>query len=182
MTRHDALLHRDRSVVLVVDLQERLSQEVAHRDRTVSAAGKLVEGARILGVPVLVTEHNPRLKGPSVNQIRDFSPINKQIFSCFQVEAFREAIAAFPGKQLVLAGLESHICVCQTALDAMAHGWQVHVVEDACSSRTTENHQVGLRKMEGAGVLPATVETVLFEWMERAGTDEFRKILPLIKS
>ena len=182
MTRHDVLLHRDRSVVVIVDLQERLSQEVAHRDQTISAAAKLVEGARILGVPVLVTEHNARVFGPSVPEIGDVEPISKLIFSCFQVEEFHKAIAAFPGKQLVLAGLESHICVCQTALDALVHGWQVHVVEDACSSRTTENHQVGVRKMERAGVVPATVETVLFEWMEKAGTDEFRKILPLIKS
>jgi nicotinamidase-related amidase len=182
MTRHDVLLHRDRSVVVIVDLQERLSQEVAHRDRTVSAASKLVAGARILGVPVLVTEHNARVFGPSVNEIGDVDPIPKMIFSCFQVEEFQKAISAFPGKQLVLAGLESHICVCQTAFDAIAEGWQVHVVEEACSSRTTENHQVGLRKMERVGVFPATVETVLFEWMEQAGTDEFRKILPLIKS
>jgi nicotinamidase-related amidase len=182
MKRHGSLLHRDRSVLVVVDLQERLSREVSDRDRIVAAAAKLVEGARILGVPILVTEHNARVFGPSVKEVGEVSPIHKLIFSCFQVEEFQKAISAFSGGQLVLAGLESHICVCQTALDAVAEGWQVHVAEDACSSRTKENHQVGLRKMERAGVLPATVESVLFEWMERAGTDEFRKILPLIKS
>ncbi len=182
MTRSDLLLHRDRSVVVIVDLQERLSQEIVHRERAVSTVAKLVEGARILGVPVVVTEHNSRVFGPSVKEVGKVSPIPKMIFSCFQVEEFQKALTAFPGKQLVLAGLETHICVCQTALDGVAAGWQVHVVEDACSSRTTENHEVGLRKMQGAGVSPATVETVLFEWMEQAGTDEFRKILPLIKS
>ena len=182
MKRHGHLLSRDQSALVIVDLQERLSREVFDRGRVVSSAAKLVEAAGILGVPVLVTEHNARVFGPTVKEIPVSAAIQKQIFSCFRVEEFQKAASSLPGKQLVLAGLESHICVCQTALDAIAGGWQVHVVRDACSSRTKENHEVGLRKMELGGAIPATVETVLFEWMERAGTDEFRKILPLIKS
>jgi nicotinamidase-related amidase len=181
MKRHGNLLSRDRSALVVVDLQKRLSTEVVDRDRVVAAAAKLVKAAGILGVPVLVTEHNARVFGPTVEEIAAGSPIPKMIFSCFQVEEFRKALSSLSGKQLVLAGLETHICVCQTALDAIAEGWQVHVVHDACSSRTAANHAVGIRKMEAAGVIPATVETVLFEWLERAGTDEFRKILPLVK-
>ncbi len=182
MKRHGHLLSRDKSALVIVDLQERLSQEVFDRERVVSSAAKLVEAAGILGVPILTTEHNARVFGPTVKELGVDSPISKMIFSCFRVEEFREAVSRLPGKQLVLAGLESHICVCQTALDAVAEGWQVHVAQDACSSRSAPNHEVGIRKMEGAGVVPATVETILFEWLERAGTDEFRKILPLIKS
>ena len=90
-------------------------------------------------------------------------------------------LAALGRKQVVVAGYETHICVCQTALDAVAAGYQVHLVRDATSSRTKESAAVGVEKMAAAGVVPATAETVLFEWLGRAGTDEFRALLPVIK-
>jgi nicotinamidase-related amidase len=85
-------------------------------------------------------------------------------------------------RQVLVAGLETHICVCQTALDAAARGYQVHVARDASSARSEESHRVGLEKMALAGVVPASSETAIFELLERAGTDEFRKVLPLVKA
>ena len=103
------------------------------------------------------------------------------VFSCFGSEEFRAALESLGRKQVVLAGYETHVCVCQTALDAQAAGYQVHLVRDATSSRTDANGAVGTEKMSGAGVLPASTETVIFELLQRAGTDEFRALLPVIK-
>jgi nicotinamidase-related amidase len=178
--RHDHVLRRDKAALVVIDLQERLLVEVARRDQVVSNAAKLVEAATVLGVPIVVTEHHAKIFGKTAIPVP--APIHKMIFSCFSVDEFREKIGALGRRQLILAGLETHICVCQTALDAVAEGYSVHAVRDACSARTEENHAIGVEKMAGGGVIPCSTEIAIFELLERAGTDEFRRLLPLIKS
>jgi nicotinamidase-related amidase len=103
------------------------------------------------------------------------------VFSCFGSEEFRSKLESLGRKQVVLAGYETHVCVCQTALDARAAGYQVHLARDASASRADVDYGVGVEKMAGAGVLPATAETVIFELLEKAGTDEFRALLPILK-
>jgi nicotinamidase-related amidase len=182
---HPQLLRRDQAVLVLVDVQERLHAEMPRRETVALNLVKLSEAAGLLKVPVVVTEHAAKAFGPTIEPVRaalrGVVPVPKMVFSCFGSEEFRGALASLGRKQVVVAGYEAHVCVCQTALDAQAAGYQVHVVRDACGSRTDGDYAVGLDKMAGAGVLPASTETVIFELLEKAGTDEFRALLPVIK-
>jgi nicotinamidase-related amidase len=182
---HPNLLDRGRAVLVLVDVQERLHAEMVRRDEVVRTLRKLAEASRILNLPVVVTEHAVKAFGPTIEPVRsalaEYSPVHKMVFSCFGSEEFRAKLAALGRSQVVIAGYETHICTCQTALDAVAAGYAVHLVRDATSCRTEENFRVGLEKMAGAGVIPASTETVIFELLGRAGTEEFRALLPVIK-
>ena len=182
---HPHLLQRDQTVLVLVDVQERLHVEMARRDEVGANLVKLAEAAKILGIPVVVTEHAAKAFGPTIEPVRSVlapvEPLHKIVFSCFGSEEFRARLESFGRKQVVIAGYETHVCVCQTALDAQAAGYQVHLVRDASSSRSEANASVGVEKMSGAGILPASTETVIFELLQRAGTDEFRALLPVIK-
>ena len=182
---HPHLLDRDRAVLVLVDIQDRLHAEMSRREETGRNALKLAEAAKVLKLPVVVTEHAAKAFGPTIEPLRaalaDYAPVHKMVFSCFGSEEFRTKLAGLGRPQLIVAGYETHICTCQTALDAVAAGYSVHLVRDATSSRTEESARVGVEKMAGAGVIPATTETVIFELLQRAGTDEFRALLPVIK-
>ncbi len=185
MTRSPFVLQREQAVVVFVDVQERLHPEVVRREEVASRLVTLAKAARILGVPAVVTEHAVKAFGPTIAPLREalagVVPLQKIVFSCFGSEEFARALESLGRRQVLVAGLETHICVCQTALDAAARGYQVHVARDASSARSEESHRVGLEKMALGGVVPASTETAIFELLERAGTDEFRKVLPLIK-
>jgi nicotinamidase-related amidase len=182
---HPHLLQRDQAVLVLIDVQERLHAEMARRDEAAANLVKLVEAAKILGIPVVVTEHAAKSFGPTIEAVRsalaDYAPLHKLVFSCFGSDEFRAKLESLGREQVVVAGYETHVCVCQTALDARAAGYQVHLVRDASSSRSDANGVVGVEKMAGAGILPASTETVIFELLQRAGTDEFRALLPVIK-
>ncbi len=182
---HPQLLRRDQAVLVLVDVQERLHVEMSRRDAVALNLVKLAEAARLLKVPVVVTEHAAKAFGPTIEPVRaalgGVVPLHKMVFSCFGSEEFRAMLASLGRKQVVVAGYETHVCVCQTALDAKDAGYQVHLVRDASSSRMDGDYTVGLDKMAAAGVLPASTETVIFELLEKAGTDEFRALLPVIK-
>ena len=182
---HPHLLQRDQAVLVLVDVQERLHAEMPRRDDVAVRLVKLCETAKVLQVPIIVTEHAAKAFGPTIEPVRAalaaYAPLHKMVFSCFGSDEFRKALESLGRTQVVIAGYEAHVCVCQTALDAQAAGYQVHVVRDASASRTDANREVGLEKMAGAGVLPASTETVIFEMLQRAGTDEFRALLPVIK-
>lgn len=182
---HPHLLSRDGAALVLVDVQERLFAEVVRREPVSANLRKLAESARILGLPVVVTEHAVKAFGPTIEPLRQvlerYEPFHKLVFSCFGSDEFRAKLASLGRPQILIAGLETHICVCQTALDALAAGYRVHVARDASSARSEESHAVGVEKMSGAGVIPASTETAIFELLGRAGTDEFRRVLPLIK-
>jgi nicotinamidase-related amidase len=182
---HPHLLRRDQAVLVLIDVQERLHAEIARRDEAAANLVKLAEAAKILGIPVVVTEHAVKAFGPTIGPVRSalasYAPFHKLVFSCFGSEEFRAKFESLGRRQVVVAGYETHVCVCQTALDAQAAGYQVHLVRDASGSRTDANGSIGVEKMSGAGVLPASTETVIFELLQRAGTDEFRALLPVIK-
>jgi len=108
-------------------------------------------------------------------------PIDKMCFSCYGSEPFRAALMASERTQVVVCGVESHICVMQTALDALGAGFQVQVPEDAVSSRSRENWQIAMRRLRHAEVVVTCTESIIYEWLVQAGTDEFRQILPLVK-
>ena len=182
---HPDLLQRDQAVLVLIDVQERLHAEMSRRDEVASNLSKLAETAKVLGLPVVVTEHAAKAFGPTLETLRaslaPCEPLHKMVFSCFGSPEFRAKLESLGRRQVLVAGYETHVCVCQTALDAMAAGYRVHLIRDASSSRTEENHRVGLEKMSGAGAVPASTETVIFELLQRAGTDEFRALLPVIK-
>ncbi len=182
---HPSLLRRDQAVLVLVDVQDRLHAEMPRRDEVAVRLVKLAEAAKVLQVPVIVTEHAAKAFGPTIEPVRaaltGLVPVHKMVFSCFGSEEFRAKLESLGRKQVVIAGYETHVCVCQTALDARAAGYQVHLARDASASRNDADYAVGVEKMAGAGVLPASAETVIFELLEKAGTDEFRALLPVIK-
>lgn len=183
--RHKYLLSRHRSALIIVDMQELLMKEVVNNKEITTNTLKIIEAAKILGLPILLTEHVSRVFGSTLSEIKsqlsNYAPMEKIIFSCFGVDDFKRRLAETGKKQIIIVGIETHICVAQTALDAVSEGYDVHVVYDAVSARSSQDHQIGLNKMQIGGVIPCSTEIAIFDLLERAGTDEFRAILPLIK-
>lgn len=178
-------LHRDGTIFLVVDIQERLAAVMPEREKVEANAKRLIEGARVLGVPLLHTEQYPRGIGPTVATLREAiggpAPVEKITFDCCRESSFLPPLAAAGRKNVVLCGMETHICVLQTCLGLLARGFVVHVVADAVCSRDADNKRVGLEFMRDAGAVITGTETVLFQLLERAGTPEFKSVQQLIK-
>ena len=176
------VLDRDRAALVVVDVQEAFRPAVLDFDsgrRT--APPRSSQGARILGLPVVVTEQYPKGLGATVPEVAEhldgIEPIDKVCFSAAAADGFD-----LDGRdQALICGIESHVCVSQTAHDLLDRGVEVHVARDAVTSRTEENRELGLHKMEGAGAVVTSVETALFELLGAAGTDEFKQVQGLVK-
>ena len=173
-------------LLLVVDFQERLLPSIHENERTVAQAKKLVDGAKVLGVPLVWTEQYKKGLGPTAESLveaigESAEPIEKMTFGCLATGKIKDALAAHGRRTIVLCGIETHICVMQTAMEAMSDGYTVALVEDAVSSRRPEDNEVGIARMRAAGVVPTTVEMLLLEWTGVAGTETFKKILPIIK-
>lgn len=183
--RHDDLLRRDDVVLLVVDMQEKLLQRIHDHERIQRRLNVLVQGALALGVPLLYTEHYPTGLGPTEPKLKQLlngvTCVEKETFSCVREPKLLKVLRDSERTQVVVAGIETHICILQTALDLVAEGFSVHCPTDAVGSRVAESKQVGLRRMEKHGVTVTTTESVLFELMERANTDAFRSVLPLLR-
>ncbi|SDF49349.1 hydrolase [Sporolituus thermophilus] len=182
---HPFKLNRQDSALIVVDMQDKLLRAIANWETVLDGCIKMVKFAQTLGVPVVVTEQYPRGLGPTNTGISslftEFKPYEKTAFSCFGCADFREQLSRLGVKTVVLVGIEAHICVTQTALDALAAGYQVQVIADAVGSRSIDNKQLGLAKMRQAGAVITGVEIALYEWLEDANSPEFKAILPLIK-
>ena len=198
---------RARASLVVVDIQERLLPAIFEKERLVRNARVHIQGARILGLPVLLTEQYRQGLGPTVPEIAEavagsnaspavppsdsnclpcvpdhaVHPIEKLTFSAVGVPAFDQALASAGVTDVVVCGIEAHVCVSQTCLDLLERQFRVFVVADAVSSRTAENRRLGLDRMRDAGATMVSTEMVLFELLERAGTPEFKQILPLVK-
>ena len=178
-------LERQRAALVVVDVQEAFRPAVIDFDRVARNVGVLVQGARTLELPVLVTEQYPKGLGKTVPEVADHldgvEPIEKVCFSAVAADEFAHKLEHTSRSQVLLCGIESHVCVNQTAEDLLARGIEVHVAQDAVSSRTVENSSLGLHKMEQAGAVRTSVETVLFELLRAAGTPEFKEVQALVK-
>jgi nicotinamidase-related amidase len=175
------VLDRGRAALVVVDLQEAFRPVVLDFDRVAAGAATLVRGARILDLPVIVTQQYPKGLGATVPELAEhldgIEPLDKVCFSAAAAEGFD-----LQGRdQALICGIESHVCVSQTAHDLLDRGVQVHVARDAVSSRTEENRELGLHKMEHAGAVVTSVETALFELLGAAGSDEFKQVQALVK-
>ena len=174
-------LRPDTSTLMVIDVQERLMPVIYEAERVFANVNRMLAGAAILGVQTLVTEQYPKGLGHTCAEVSlDGQPVlEKTCFSCFLNESISSRIPA--GNALVLCGVEAHICVLKTALDALHAGYEVHVLADAVSSRTPENHKIALDRLRQAGAFIASTEMVLFQWLDYAGNDQFKAISKLIR-
>ncbi len=178
-------MNRGTSALLVVDIQERLLPAIHEKERVLEKAVRLVRGAQVLGVPTWITEQYRKGIGPTVPEVAQAAagilPIDKITFSACGAPGLLDQLRDRGVRDVVLCGIEAHVCVCQSVLDLAAAGYQPVLVADATSSRTPENHRLGVERMRQAGAVLVSTEMVLFEWLERAGTPEFKQILELVK-
>ena len=174
-------LEADRTTLIVVDVQEAFRKAIPDFERIAKATATLIEGAQAIHIPVVITEQYPKGLGETVAEVAEHlpegvEPLEKVVFAASEAEGFD-----LEGRdQALVCGIETHVCVNQTALDLLASGVDVQVAVDAVGSRTDENKGVGLQKMERAGATLTSVETALFELLGRAGTDEFKQVQRLI--
>ncbi len=184
--RHENLLDAKQSALVIVDLQEAFRPAIFEFDGIVTRTAIVAQAAKLLGVPILITEQNRAKLGPSVEEIRavlpeDVEPIDKMAFSCCGAAPFCDQLNQTRARQVIVTGIEAHVCVNQTVHDLLAAGLQVHVLSDCVSSRTEKSREIGFEKMTRAGALPSTSEMALFELMVDANHGQFRAIQKLIK-
>ena len=174
------------SQVVFIDIQEKLVDVMIKNEikKVIDASTILIEAAKILEVPCLYTEQYPKGLGPTVKELKSLlshPPIEKKAFSCLDAPNFKSHLVK-SRPQIILCGLETHICILQTALALKASGKEVFVVEDATLSRTNLNHQNAIHRLRSEGVVITNVESVIFEWLRVAQGDHFKAITKLIKS
>ena len=175
-------------MLVVVDMQEPFLNVMHERERLTANVRLLVEAAVRLHIPIVPTTQYAERMGGVIEEVmqpfRDAASksIDKMCFSCADSEEFSESLAALKRRQVLLCGVETHICVSQTALDLTHQGCQVHVAADAVSSRTLEKHKLGMERMRDSGVVPCAAEAAVYEMLRAAGTPEFKAILPFVKS
>lgn len=178
-------INRDNALLLIVDVQERLAVVMREREKVAANTIHLVESAKLLNIPVLLTEQYPKGLGPTVSEIKDalnpYGPIEKITFNCCGEPVFMKRIRDIGRKKIILTGMETHVCVLQTCLGLLEQGYDVHVVIDAVCSRHKDNFKTGIGFMRDAGAVITCTETVLFQLLEKAGTEEFRTISKRIK-
>jgi nicotinamidase-related amidase len=178
-------LSKDDAVLVIVDVQERLAVVMKEREKVVRNILHLIEAARLLHMPVILTEQYPKGLGPTVKEIREalpsHEPIEKLAFGCCGEPEFLKSLASKGRKKVILCGMETHVCVLQTCLGLLKEGYAVHLVRDAVCSRSKENFMIGGELMRDAGAVISGTETVLFQLLKKAGTEEFKTIAKRIK-
>ena len=180
-------LEPDQCALIVVDIQEKLLPPIWEKDRLIRNAQLLTRLAGILKIPALVTTQYAKGLGKTVPEIAQLLPgtptIDKLMFSCFGSEAFCGLLKRLPGQRttVLLCGMETHICVMQTALGALREGYLVHVAADAVSSRTELNWRLGLNRMQAAGAVLSSTEMMIYEMLRQSGAPAFKELLPFLK-
>lgn len=180
-------LEAEKSALIVVDIQEKLLPPIFEKERLVRNSQLLLRLARILELPVLATTQYAKGLGPTVPEIASLLPagevMDKTAFSCFGSDRFCSAVRSLPGNRntMIVCGMETHICVLQTVLAALNQGYLVQVASDAVSSRSEWNWQIGLRRMEAAGALISSTETVIYELLRSSGSAAFKEMLKYLK-
>ncbi|MFW6054851.1 MAG: isochorismatase family protein [Thermodesulfobacteriota bacterium] len=181
--RMPGLIRPEECLLVIVDVQEKLLPRIWKKEQIQENIVRLASFCSIMHIPVLVSEQVKL--GETIMEIRreveEFQPVVKDSFDCFGAEAFRDSLAASGKKQLIVAGIESHVCVMQTAVSGVAQGYRVQVVMDATSSRSELDYQLARDRFHQSGVVISSTEAFLFEAMQRAGTTEFKQVLALVK-
>ena len=181
-------LEAEQCALVVVDIQEKLLPPIFNKDELVRNTKLLIRLAHILNLPVMLTTQYSKGLGGTVPEIAslldgDAHPIDKLEFSCFGSNLFRSALKSIPGNRntVLLCGMETHICVMQTALGALNDGYLVHVASDAVGSRSEWNWKIGLDRMKAAGAVISSTEMMMYELLRCSGTPQFKELLPYIK-
>lgn len=179
------ILNKNNAVLLIVDIQDKLAVVMGERQKVAANCIHLIEAAKLLNIPIVVTEQYPKGLGPTVNEIKEVLPhyelLEKVTFDSCRGDGFLEKIASLRKTHIILAGMETHICVLQTCLGLLGKGYFVHLVGDAVCSRKKADYKTGRKMMCDAGAVITCTETVLFQLLEKAGTPEFREISKRIK-
>jgi isochorismate hydrolase len=185
---HRMTLTRERAVLVVCDVQDRLfpAMDADHREEVMRNIKVLATSARRLSVPIVVTEQYPKGLGHTLPELMetlgpDIEPHEKVTFSCYGAETFRARLEASGAREIVLTGIEAHVCVLMSALDLVATGHTVHVVADAVTSRSQANWRFAMEQLRQADAVVTTTETVLFQLLRQADTDEFRELARLVR-
>ncbi|MBU6452313.1 MAG: hydrolase [Cyanobacteria bacterium REEB67] len=186
--RHKNILEVGNALLVVVDVQERFRGHIEGYEELIVRTAILLRGLEALGVPVVITEQYPQGLGPTVAEIKNIEGtetarlyFEKGHFSAAASADFIDYLQKSGRKQIIVCGIETHVCVSQTVHDLLERGYQTHLVVDAVASRNAVDKEVGLKKMFASGSLPATVEMVLFELLVRSGTADFKQVQSLVK-
>jgi len=177
----------EQCTLIVIDIQEKLLPPIFQKEQLVRNAQLLIRAAGILKIPAMVSTQYAKGLGQTVPEIASLlsgtEPVDKTLFSCFGSDAFCSALKRLPGQRttLLLCGMESHICVAQTALAALREGYLVHVASDAVSSRTEWNWKIGLERMRSAGAIISSTEMMIYEMMRASSSAAFKELLPFLK-
>ena len=188
MTANQAIpdrLEKHRVTVVMIDMQERFRDLIHGMNEITTAASRLIRFCHQLEIPVLVTEHYPRGLGVTIPELRHlfepFDPIEKIAFSCCGSGEFNNTLDQIKRDQVILCGIETHVCVYQTALDLVRKDKQVAIAVDAVSSRSAANREIGLRRLRELGTQTMGVEMMMFEILKKAKTDDFNLVEPILK-
>ena len=184
--RHAHTLDAARTALVVIDMQEGFRQVIPDFAETAARIALVTRAAQLLAVPVLVTEQYPKGLGRTADEIRaalpaGYEPVEKTAFSSCGAREFNAQLEAAGARQVIVCGIEAHICVNQTAHDLLARGYQVHLLTDCITARAAHNKHVGLRKMQAGGALPSSVELALFELLRDARHEQFKAVQKLIR-
>lgn len=178
------LIRKKGSVLIVVDMQEKLVPLMDKKEELIENIIKLIKFCKICKIPIILTEQYPKGLGRTVrkimNEIREVPPIEKTSFSCFGSNEFREALKKMKARALIIVGIETHVCILQTALEALKK-FMVCVIADAVSSHTVENTEIALQRMRDAGVIVSSTEMLIYELLEDSRTKEFREVKQLLR-
>ena len=179
------MLKVETTALLIVDIQEKLTRAMHEKEALVENSAKMIKGAQILGVPIIASEQNPQGLGPTIPELAELlsgaEAVSKVSFSCCGEDRFMAQFKALNRKQVLVAGIEAHVCVYQTAADLLNLGYEVQVLADCVSSRTPENKAIGLELIKNLGGTLTSAETAIFELMKVAEGDTFKQMLKVVK-
>jgi len=179
------MLKKDQAILVVVDVQGRLAQLMSDKEHLFSSLEKVIKGFKLLNLPIIWLEQVPDKLGPTIPEVAhllsEISPISKTSFGCMGSDEFKIALEGSGRKNVILVGIEAHICVYQSAAQLLKEGYGVTVINEAVSSRTLENCQIGIERMAQLGASISSVEMVLFELLQTAEAKQFREIAAIVK-
>ncbi len=179
------MLDKKKAVLVVIDVQGKLATLMYQKDNLFANVIRMIEGAKVLGLPIIWTEQLPDKLGetsPEVKRVLEgLTPLVKKSFSCCGDNAFLARLREIDRQQVLLTGIETHVCVYQTAMDLVRDGFEVHLVRDAVSSRIEANYHLGLERIKEAGALLTSVEMSLFEMLRVAEGEQFKQIIRIVK-
>jgi nicotinamidase-related amidase len=179
------ILKKEHTGIVVVDIQVKLMAVMRRKEVVIENIKRLLSLSKLYNLPVVLTEQYPRMMGSTMPEISEAltasEPIEKMDFNCCAVEDFNERLESTGLRNIILSGVETHVCILQTCLSLLDRGYVVHVPQDGVDSRTEENWHVGLELMRQAGAVITSTETVVFQFLKKAGTGEFKEMLKIIK-